>query len=150
MGCDHYTVQRRDDGQATSLLIQAGATVDTQDNSRKTPLHWAAHSGNETAIKDLLKKGANSGARDDYGRIALHLAAVAGRHVAVGELLNYRMDDRESVDRDGRTPLHSAAMSGNGEVVKLLIRGKQTQGYNGKEAYLQRNKSLISAKLPNF
>ena len=112
---------------ATRLLLQAGTNVDIQDNSRKTPLHWAAHAGAVDAVRALLQKGAYKGARDDYGRIPLHLAAAAGKHDVLGELMDNETEI-DSVDRDGRTPLHLAAMSGDERTVEELVSRAESQG----------------------
>ena len=112
---------------ATRLLLQAGTNVEMQDNSRKTPLHWAAHVGAVDVAKALLQKGAYKGARDDYGRIPLHLAAAAGKHDVLGELMDEETEI-DSVDRDGRTPLHLAAMSGDEKTVEKLVSSAKSQG----------------------
>ena len=113
---------------ATRLLLQAGTNVEMQDNSRKTPLHWAAHAGAVDAVRALLQKGAYKGARDDYGRIPLHLAAAAGKHDVLGELMDNGETEIDSVDRDGRTPLHLAAMIGDEKTVEELVNRAESQG----------------------
>ena len=119
--------------KATSLLLQAGTNVDMQDNSRKTPLHWAAHTGAVDVARALLQKGAYKGARDDYGRIPLHLAAAAGKHDIVKELIENEMAGSNSVDRDGRTPLHMAAMNGDEKTVEELVSRAEGQGQDSTE-----------------
>ena len=114
--------------KATSLLLQAGTNVDMQDNSRRTPLHWAAHTGAVDVVRALLQKGAYKGARDDYGRIPLHLAAAAGKHDVVGVLLEKGRSENDSVDRDGRTPFHLAAMSGDEKTMHELVGRAEGQG----------------------
>ena len=110
------------------ILLQAGANPEIQDNSRKTPLHWAAFAGNTNGIRELFQKGIYSGARDDYGRTPLHLAAVAGRHEAAKELLEKGPGDRDTVDRDGRTALHLAAMKGDQNTVNVLLERRESEG----------------------
>jgi len=118
----------RSNGKATGILLQAGASVDIQENSRKTPLHWAAYTGCVDAIDLFLQKGAYGGARDDYGRTPLHLAAIAGWDKAVEKLMVDERVERNSIDRDGRTPLHLAAIKGTEKVVELLLRGIEDRG----------------------
>ena len=114
--------------KATILLLQAGANVDLQDNSQKTPLHWAALTGAVNAARDLLQKGAYKAARDDYGRIPLHIAAAAGKHEVVRELVQNEKAENDVVDRDGRTPLHLAAMSGDEKTLEELVGRAEDQG----------------------
>ena len=110
------------------VLLQAGANPEMQDNSRKTPLHWAAFAGNTNGIRELFQKGIYSGVRDDYGRTPLHLAAVAGRHEAARELLEMGPGDRDTVDRDGRTALHLAAMKGDQNTLDVLLDRRGSEG----------------------
>ena len=110
------------------VLLQAGASPEIQDNSRKTPLHWAAFAGNTNGIRELFQKRIDSGARDDYGRTPLHLAAVAGRHKAARELLEKGPGDRDTVDRDGRTALHLAAMKGDQNTLDVLLDRRGSEG----------------------
>ena len=115
-------------GKVTEILLQAGASVDIQDCSRKTHLHWAAYPGCVDSIEVLLRKGAYGGARDDYGRTPLHLAAVAGWEEGVKWMMMGGNVERNSIDQDGRTPLHLAAMGGTEEVLRSLLGDVEDRG----------------------
>jgi ankyrin repeat protein len=56
------------------------------DESRCTPLHWAAQNGREVVAKLLLEKGTDIAAIDKWQDTPLHRAAQNG-HEAVTELL---------------------------------------------------------------
>jgi len=133
----HRAAVAENSGKITNLLLQAGASVDIQDNSRRTALHWAAYTGSVEAIDNLLQKGAYRGARDDYGRTPLHLAAVVGWDIAVEKLMVAWRVERDSVDRDGRTPLHLAAIKGTAKVVELLLSKNHSEQQNAHKAVIE-------------
>jgi ankyrin repeat protein len=103
------------DEKVAAQLLQAGANVELQDNARRVPLHHAAFLGYERVVKLFLEKGAFALPRDEYGRTALHLAMISGNAGTIRSLLE--LSSREALaatDRDGRTPLHIAAIHGLG------------------------------------
>jgi uncharacterized protein len=52
------------------LLLKLGADIEARDESGRTPLLSAAHSGNAPSFGRLLRRGANLGATDSHGRCA--------------------------------------------------------------------------------
>jgi ankyrin repeat protein len=42
---------------AIKVIVAVGAFVETQDDEKATPLHWAAVNGNAEAIKALVAAG---------------------------------------------------------------------------------------------
>ncbi|GLG95135.1 uncharacterized protein GBIM_02172 [Gryllus bimaculatus] len=127
-------------------LLEAGACVNAADNVALTPLHEAVRCGREAACRVLLAHGADPDAPDLHGRTPLH-DAVALRLRHVGELLlehgaDVRAEDAEvdyphllltsqthgvkSIDkvydvRQGKTPLHEAARTGDGALCEWLV-----------------------------
>ncbi|KAK3371759.1 hypothetical protein B0T24DRAFT_579192, partial [Lasiosphaeria ovina] len=95
------------------LLLNAGATVDMEDNYyRQTPLSWAAENGHEAVVRLLLNAGATVDMKDNDGRTPLSWAAENGHEAVVRLLLNAGATvDME--DNDGRTPLLWAAENGH-------------------------------------
>ena len=57
-------------------LIDAGANVNLQDASGKTPLHYACEIKNRTLILVLIQKGADITLTDKYGNTPLHTIAL--------------------------------------------------------------------------
>lgn len=60
----------RDDEQLLAL-IRLGANVNTKDHMGRTPLHFAAETGNFTKIKALVEAGADLDVPDNMGNTPL-------------------------------------------------------------------------------
>ena len=116
----HYACQK---GylDATEILIQMGANIESHDRWGQTPLSRAVRNGHEAVVKLLLEKGAEIESKDDGGQTPLSWAARNG-HEAVVKLLLEKGAEIESKDnRYGQTPLSWAARNGHEVVVKLLL-----------------------------
>ncbi len=87
---------------------------DLRDTYGNTLLHIASEAGDVEAVKMLLD--VISDVENDRGATPLHVAA----NGEVARLLIKYVYINEK-DRDGRTPLHYAALSGRLDVVKVLI-----------------------------
>ena len=57
------------------VLLEYDADVAAQDNTRSTPLHFAACSGSPEAVQLLIEHGADVAARDDSLETPLHLTS---------------------------------------------------------------------------
>ena len=93
------------------------STIEQGDDSGWTPLHIAAHMGNEKFVELLLKNG-NSPAyvRNKEGLFALHIAAKECNYVVMYILMTACPNMYELLDNKGRNALHAAAESGRLEV----------------------------------
>lgn len=101
------------------------------DNDRRTPLLWAASSGNRDAIRLLVNSGASLSCQDANKLGPLHCAASHGFTDCLECLLACLMnqtttDERAQVqinqpDNMGCTPLFYAVLSGNIDCVELLL-----------------------------
>lgn len=109
--------------------------IDAVDNCKRTALHYAASSGRDRVVAQLLAQrpsGIHAVASD--GWTALHFAAANGHENVVAELLRFQANTNslgqetsamptiiEAVDGAGRTALHWAARNGHDKVVELLL-----------------------------
>jgi Ankyrin repeats (3 copies)/Ankyrin repeat len=89
--------------------------------SPATPLYYAALCGFLDLVKRLITKYPQDVKADGgyYGRPLV--AALAGEHFQTADLLRHHGADSHVQGRYGRSPLHSAAISRNLEVVRILI-----------------------------
>jgi ankyrin repeat protein len=103
------------------LLVNAGASVNKQDNQRgATALIYAAGGGHTEIVKLLLDSGADPQIRFASGSTFLH-AAVAGHAL---DIVHFALDSGLEVNaesNDGLTPLHIAARSRSPRLLRLLI-----------------------------
>jgi ankyrin repeat protein len=122
-------------------LIDKGADVKAKDNQGRTPVMSAAYKGFVEVVKLLLEKGADINAKDKNGWTALMFAASGenlkiiaiakskavvkygntGGTIDVINMLIEKGLDVNAGDKDGYTPLVTAAYVGHVAVVKLLI-----------------------------
>ena len=95
----HYACQK---GylDATEILIQMGANIESHDRWGQTPLSRAVRNGHEAVVKLLLEKGAEIESKDDGGQTSLSWAAWNG-HEAVVKLLLEKGAEIESKDDGG-------------------------------------------------
>ena len=108
------------------------------DGSERTPLHYAARHGSETAIQYLIDKGRivdiDINARDRNGQTPLHLAAERGCPEAIACLLNNGAEKDINVrDRNGKTPLHLAAEHGCPEAIACLLNNGAEKDINVRD-----------------
>ena len=101
-------------------LISHGASVNTQDASSSTALHWGVGNGSETVLNSLLQAGAFVDAKDFDSRTPLHIAAVMG-HEAAAKILLCNGASLDITDMSGQTPLFSAIEGRNVNIVKMML-----------------------------
>ena len=76
-------------------------------------LRTAARQGDAAGVREWLEAGADPNAADpEYGRTAMHYAAAVGKSVEVLEVLRDAGAEVDKADKDGETPLMSAARNG--------------------------------------
>ncbi|XP_035826279.1 transient receptor potential cation channel subfamily A member 1 homolog [Aplysia californica] len=100
----------------TELITQLGANglaslVDNYEQEKE-----------DSIVNYLVSKGANINTVDIYGQTPLHFAAMRGNEVACRDLLYFR--DRVKIgyeDKQGITPLHSAAIHNHLEIARMLL-----------------------------
>jgi ankyrin repeat protein len=106
--------------EVVSILIEAGANIETPNKGGRTPLHEAAICNSAGVIRILGQKGANVDARDEDGNTALHLARGKQDADSVIALLELGADPTARNKR-GMTPLHKAAFDGDEPKAKVLL-----------------------------
>ena len=98
--------------------------LDCRDMFLRTPLAYAAQSGNLENFKMLHKAGARLDNRDTFGHSILTSAASSGQI----EIVRYMLDEKiqPNDNRISMGPLHKAVENGHKHVVELLLeRGAQ-------------------------
>lgn len=106
---------------STQAIASNDFDVDSKNDASRTPLSFAAETGDFAAVRLLLEKGAQLEIADQDGLTPLLWAADNG-HVAIVLLLLDKGARIEATDQIyGRTPLSWAASKGHQAVVKLLL-----------------------------
>ena len=111
------------------------------DHENHTALHWATVSGELSCLNQLHEAGADPSLPDIHGAHPIHYAAQnshprsnAKENLKVlKEILSFAPSEKESRDRDGRTPLIWAASSGNTEAVMALLSAKVDTSQQDKD-----------------
>lgn len=103
-------------------LIEAGASVDDQNEEGFSALHAAAAGREDTKALEALVRdhGADTQVHLRNGSRPIHSAAAKGTAQHVKVLLDAGADIDQKND-SGRTPLHWAADSGNWDTLELLL-----------------------------
>ena len=105
--------------EVAKLLIEKGADINAKNEDRdyQTPLCYAASHNRVELAKLLIEKGAD--VNNDVNAIAY---AARRNSVEVAELLIKHRADVHAKNKDGNTPLYTAANNYSVEVAKLLIK----------------------------
>ncbi|TRY82244.1 hypothetical protein DNTS_009361 [Danionella cerebrum] len=103
------------------LLVQAGAKVDAQDKSLRTPLLEAIVNNQMDVVKFLIQSGACVYHAEEDGSTGLHHAAKLGNLEVVTLLLNTGQVDINAQDSGGWTPIIWAAEHRHIDVIKALL-----------------------------
>ncbi|XP_075471713.1 uncharacterized protein LOC142503430 isoform X2 [Ascaphus truei] len=134
------------------LLLQAGVSLDVEDQMGCTPLITAAQYGQTALCCYLIGKGAKIDLCDSEGDRALHWAAFKG-HCELAHLLIYSGCNPRQSDNFGQTPLHLAVLSGNLPTVQLLCEqdGVELESEDNKRnTPLRLAKGLQSKEIVSF
>ncbi|CAE1328150.1 TRPA1 [Acanthosepion pharaonis] len=122
-GCTplHYATQ---EGYLEALtdLLRLGASINSKNNDKESPLHFAARYGRYNTCRQLLQSQFGQkiiNEIDGRGMSALHIAAQHG-HVKILELL-MKMGAIVIKDFYNNTPLHHAAANGYTKSMTLLL-----------------------------
>ena len=119
----HFAVLKGQEA-AAKILLDAGADIMAEDEDGNTALHYAAREGYTKLAAVLLTYNADTVARNIAGEIPLHLALRAGRKalVVADFLITHTPNDKVNMkDHSGQTPLHTAAETGNADMIRKIL-----------------------------
>lgn len=107
--------------EIAQLLIEHGADKDAFDNLEQTPLYMCAGMNHIETAQVLLRSGASVNLENTSRRVTpLHIAA-SKNHEAFANLLLFHNANQHTVDIDGNTPLHVAAVHHSKNIVELFL-----------------------------
>ena len=120
---DNALIQSAYDGKLAEveILVAKGAAVNLQDKKKRTPLILAASNGHTPVVEFLLSKGADINARDSGGQTALLYACKRSFNETAAFLLKNGAEVNVQSKKKGVTALMLAAVSGNVELVRMLL-----------------------------
>jgi cytohesin len=115
--------------EAVKALLAKGADIHAKDTLQMTALHWAMQVtpplDNQTAIVDiLLAHGADVKAKDHFGKTALGRASMQAEGANAASIALLIRQGANVNERDDLriTPLESAVLAANPEMVQLLLQ----------------------------
>uniref|UniRef100_A0A8C5LKS8 Ankyrin repeat domain-containing protein 16 n=1 Tax=Jaculus jaculus TaxID=51337 RepID=A0A8C5LKS8_JACJA len=109
-------------GDCVRYLLGRGAVVDCLKKADWTPLMMACTRKNLEVIQDLIDHGANPLLKNKDGWNSFHIASREGDPAVLQYLLTACPDAWKTESNIKRTPLHTAAMHGCLEAVKVLLK----------------------------
>ncbi|MBI5802575.1 MAG: ankyrin repeat domain-containing protein [Verrucomicrobia bacterium] len=107
--------------EAEALVRQSPEMVNSHDDLRRTPLHFACAQAGLPLVELLLKHGADVHATDFADHTPLHGAAFSGKADIINALLARKADPNQR-NRQRTTPLFHAALRGSLPAVEALLR----------------------------
>ena len=123
----HYACENdaTGDGEIVKELLQVWkANVNVQDDNGWSPLHYACSSGEQHIVQILLEGGATVDIVDNKGSTPLLTACCTEEGVVSLSTIDDLLEAGADVNAQnaiGRTPLQSATIFGNAEIVKRLL-----------------------------
>jgi ankyrin repeat protein len=114
------TAALKEQWEIVRKLIDAGAAVETADETGLTSLMVAAKQGNIEMLRTLLEREARIDFMDFQGRTALHYAITAGKHDAL-ELLLSRLPNFQPWSVSGRDLFTAALQSGDMRIFQTIL-----------------------------
>lgn len=124
-----HSAIRKGKNQIVAQLIKAGAPLNRLNILGQTPLHVAIQENNSIGAEMLINAGAILSRQYWHEQTTLHIAANKG-NIRTLQLLLTAAHEREpetfidfikAEDDYGSTALHKAALSGNGETIRILL-----------------------------
>ncbi|KAK3995331.1 ankyrin repeat domain-containing protein 50 [Cladorrhinum sp. PSN332] len=117
-----YYCAKRGSASMVQSLLDAGSLPDLPDVQNRTPLWWAAGTGDRDVVQLLRNTGkVNLDVTDDQGVSALCHAAELGRREIFRLLRDTGLVNMDLPDKRGRTPLSYSAENGHISILRDLI-----------------------------
>ncbi|KAK1127387.1 hypothetical protein K0M31_003928 [Melipona bicolor] len=118
-----HLICRSGDENAFDLLVnQFAESINDRSNNGRTVMHIAAFHGHEGLVNRLVSLNTNFlNVRDSSGSAPLH-EAIKGGHISVAKRLIDLGADVQATDNVGQTSLHIAAIVGNVETFRNVLR----------------------------
>jgi len=123
----NWAIRYRVVPEIVTMLIEAGADVNEQNEFGSTVLIVAACSGRIQLIDILLRSGAEINASVEGSGVTALSCAVGKEHTEIVKLLIEAGADLETIDKWGNTPLMIAKSKGFEQIVKLLTDAGATR-----------------------
>ena len=109
--------------QFAAALIEAGVTIDHQDDNGQTALHYAISRGYYDIARLLLKNGARVDQPDKHGNEVLWTAVVQPKpDLELIRQIRLAGGDPQHVNLAGRSPMEMAKIKNNAAMIDLLTR----------------------------
>ena len=112
---------RKNDIATAQLLIDEGASLESRDQEKMTPLLIAANAGYEELALFLLSCGADINARSMRNHTALHFACKRGLLVLGDTLIQKGADINDHRNWDGEPPLCCAVKANSVKLFNRLV-----------------------------
>ncbi|XP_065343624.1 uncharacterized protein LOC135941815 [Cloeon dipterum] len=101
------------------LLSREDTDIGSKDQTERTPLHWAAASGNLDVVQRLVERGADLTLKDSDGMNVMHHALKDIETVKFLHNLNKGLVTE--ITKNGSTCLHLAVIRGSTEAIRWLV-----------------------------
>jgi ankyrin repeat protein len=131
-----HIAAEKQDAQLGAFFVSLGADVNALDNAGRSPLNISAELGDSSTAKHLVRAGADIHhplSRDTPS--AARSPALSGI-TRKGDFLDALLTEESlrSLDGEGRTILHLAALEGDPEAVRQILKAPAFAGGNTLEA----------------
>jgi hypothetical protein len=121
-----FEAVENNDSDAVEKFLTQGISVNTEDETGATPVHWAAFHNLLELVELLVAKGANIYGHDHDGWTPLHWA----KSRKMMEFLISQGADVNTRCQFGQTPLHLLSMSNYPDVIRFLISKEASVNVN--------------------
>ncbi len=120
---DKDLIQSSFDGELAQVevLIMKGASVNLQDQKKRTPLILASSNGHLAVVEFLVSKGAEVNLKDSDSKTALMYASKRSFNDVAAFLLKNDAEVNGQSKKKGVTALMLAAVWDNAELVRMLL-----------------------------